>query len=76
VAAEGPAFGGRWTVDDPVMARLRPLAGDIDGLATRLLGQEDVFGADLARDGALRARVSSVARRLIEGDMARALAGD
>lgn len=75
VAASAPEFGGRWTVDDPVMARLLPLPGDIDGLATRLLGREDVFGTDLAQDDGFRARVANRARELIGGDVARALAG-
>jgi fructuronate reductase len=74
VAASQAGSGARWTVDDPVMSRLLPLPDDINGLATKLLGQEDVFGTDLARDEGFRARVTTCARALLAGDMARALA--
>ncbi len=74
VAASGTGYGTQWVVDDPIVGRLLPLPQDINGLATKLLGQEDVFGTDLARDEKFRARVTTRARALLAGDMARALA--
>lgn len=64
------AFGAAWSLDDPIRPAVerhaRDSGGAITAFADRVLGEEGVFGLDIAGDAALRARVGKRAQSLLE----------
>ncbi len=70
LARSGRAFGARWPVSDPVMGRVTPMlekAGrDLSAIVAGVIGMEDVFGTELARDAGFRAAVARALTDLME----------